>query len=139
MAQTEHRLVATGSLSAGGDRRGPRGWRRGKERVKRRAAGAGADPPPRAFHEVDARRGPAETDPGPRALTLPLTPLRNFPQFYRRTEKTSTARIDVFNVNGAPLSPRVRYPMSIFRMRRPPLKVRRHGAPTCRPPKRVSF
>ncbi|CAH2091053.1 unnamed protein product [Euphydryas editha] len=63
---------------------GPRGWRRrGKERVKRRAAGAGADPPPpRAFHEVDARRGPAETDPGPRALTLPLTPLSSFPQFY---------------------------------------------------------
>lgn len=65
---------------------GPRGWRRrGKERVKRRAAGAGADPPPpRAFHEVDARRGPAETDPGPRARRLPLTAsslLEIFPNF----------------------------------------------------------
>lgn len=83
--QTVNRLVAAGSLSAGGDRAGgPRGWRRrrraARERArKRRAAGARADPP-RAFHEVDARRGPAETDPGPRASRARTPdPLTHFP------------------------------------------------------------
>lgn len=83
--QTVKRLVLSGLLSAGGDRAGgPRGWRRRwraarKERVKRRAVGARADPPPRAFHEVDGRRGPAETDPRPPASAPHPSPPHSFP------------------------------------------------------------
>lgn len=83
--QTVKWLVATGSLSAGGDRAGgPRGWRRrrraARERARKKASGDARARIRRApFTRSTPAGGPPKPTPGPRQRAAPLTPCQIFP------------------------------------------------------------
>lgn len=132
------RLAAAGSLSAGGDRRGPAGLAAARERARKKASGR------RGRGSAAARLSRGRRPPGPRRnrprppRALPQTPyslLEIFPNFSNMLYHYNQSYPHKSIRNGTALLLRMRYPMSIFRMRLM-LKVRR-SCRNCRDMKSV--